>query len=173
MASTSQPSRAERVARTVQRQAGGGFISADVPNAATSAAAMRRPTSMRRNTTRRQVTRSSRASSRASDGFTTIGQERLSSVPSFRALNPILRISRCPGRLGPCLQTGKHGSTIRHSSIHWLSIDDLPTDFVSTAWPRHAGDLECLFLQEWQSCCERNGTGLRTDSVMRLPQLHD
>lgn len=30
-----------------------------------------------------------------------------------------------------------------NSSGHWLSIDDLPSDFVPTAWPRHPGDLEC------------------------------
>src|SRR5690242_13931077 len=32
------------------------------------------------------------------------------------------------------------------SSSHWLSIDDLPTDFVPTAWPRHAGDLACMLV---------------------------
>ena len=105
---------------------------------------MRHPTSMRRSTTRRQVTRSSRASSRASDGFTTIGQERLSSARSFRALNPIRRISRCRGRLGPCLQTGKHGSTTRQQ-LEPLAEHRRPTDrFCPYSMARHAGVLECM-----------------------------
>ena len=63
--------------------------------------------------TRRRVTRSSRASSRANDGFTTIARERLSPARSFKAPTRIRWISRCRDRTGRCLRTGKRCSMNR------------------------------------------------------------
>jgi len=107
MASISRPSQAERGAWNARLRAGGGFTFADVSNAVTSAAVMRHQISTQRNTARRQVTRSSRASSRANDGFTTIARERLSPARSFKVLTRIRWISRCPDRTARCLRTGK------------------------------------------------------------------
>ena len=107
MASTPQPSQAERVASNARLRAGGGCIFADVSNADTSAAAIRHQISMHRNITRLRVTRSSRASSRASDGFTTIVLVSSSPARSFTLLTRIRWINRCPDRPKRCLQTGK------------------------------------------------------------------
>ena len=107
MASIPQPGRAERAASNARLRAGGGFICADAPSAGTSAAAIPRPTSMPRSIRRPQVTRSSRASSRASDGSTTIVTANSLPARSFTPRTPTPWINRCPDRLRRCLRTGK------------------------------------------------------------------
>src|SRR3954447_5683946 len=77
MASTSQPGRPERVAWNARLRTDRGCIFADVSNADTSAVVIRHQTNTHRSTTRRRVIRSSRASSRANDGFTIIARERV------------------------------------------------------------------------------------------------
>jgi len=57
MASTSQPSQAERVASNAPLWAGGGCIFADVSSAGTSVAVILHQISMHRNITRLRVTR--------------------------------------------------------------------------------------------------------------------
>ena len=77
-------SQAEQVASNAWLWADGGFIFADAPNAVTSAAVIVHQISMHRNITPRRVTRSSRASSRASSGFTTIARDNPSPARSFK-----------------------------------------------------------------------------------------
>ena len=121
MVSTRPSSRAELVASNAQARADGGCIFADAPNAATSAAVMLHHISMHRNTTRLRVTRSSRASSRASDGFTTIVPESSSTARSSTPLTRIRWINRCPDRPKRCLQTGKRCFTNRGGSLVLMS----------------------------------------------------
>jgi hypothetical protein len=104
---TSQPGRPERVAWNARLRTDGGCIFADVSNADTSAVVIRHQTNTHRSTTRRRVIRSSRASSRANDGFTIIARERVSPAPSFKARTRIRRISLSPGRPERCPQIGK------------------------------------------------------------------
>jgi hypothetical protein len=113
MASTPQPSRAERVASNARLRADGGCIFADVPNAVTLVVVIVHQVSMHRSTTPLRVTRSSRASSRAGGGFTTTVLENSSPARSFTALTRIHWINRCPDRPEPCLQTGKRCFTNR------------------------------------------------------------
>jgi hypothetical protein len=129
MASTPQPSRAERVASNARRWAGGGCIFADARNAVTSAAVILHQTSTHRNTMPRRVTPSSRASSRASTGFTTIVLERCSPARDFTPLTRIRRINRCPDRPKRCLQTGKRCFTNRGGCVVLMSA-------VGPTWPR-------------------------------------
>jgi hypothetical protein len=107
MASTPQPSQAERVASNARLQADGGCIFADVPNAVTSVVVIVHQVSMHRNTTPLRVTRQSRASSRASGGFTTTVLENSSPVRSFTPLTRIRWSNLCRDRPERCLQTGK------------------------------------------------------------------
>jgi hypothetical protein len=121
MVSTQRPSQAEQVASNAWPRANGGFIFADVPNVVTSAAVIVHQISMHRNTTPPRVTRSSRASSRASSGFTTIAQKNPSSAQSFTLLTRIRWINRRPGRPERCLQTGKRCFTNR-GRLLWFPI---------------------------------------------------
>jgi hypothetical protein len=107
MVSTQRPSRAEQVASNARGWADGGCIFADAPNAGTSAAVTVRQISMHRNIAPRRATRSSRASSRARSGFTTIVRKNLSPARSFTLPAVIRRINRCPDQPGRFLQTGK------------------------------------------------------------------
>ena len=107
MVSTRQPSQAEQVASNAWLRAAGGCIFADAPNAVTSAAVTPRQISMHRNITPLRVTRSSRASSPARSGFTTIVQKKPSPAQSFTLLTVIRWINLCPDRPARCLHTGK------------------------------------------------------------------
>jgi hypothetical protein len=107
MASIRRSRRAERFVSNVRLPADGGCIFADARNAGTSAAATVRQVSTRRNTTPLPVTRSSRVSSRASGGFTTIGRSNSSPARSFTLRTRVRWINRCPDRPARCLQTGK------------------------------------------------------------------
>jgi hypothetical protein len=107
MASIRRPSRAEQAASNAWRGADGGCIFADAPNAVTSVAVILHRVSMPRNITPLRVIRSSRASSRASSGFTTIGLTNSSPARSLPLLTRIRWISPCRDRPGRCLQTGK------------------------------------------------------------------
>ena len=113
MVSTRPPNRAGQVASNAQARADGGCICADAPNAVTSAAATVRQVSMHRNISPLRVTRSSRVSSRASGGFTTIVQSNSSPARSSTLLTRIRWINRCPDRPERCLQTGKRCFTNR------------------------------------------------------------
>ena len=113
MASTQRPSQAEQVAPNAWLWADGGFIFADAPNAVTSAAVIVHQISMHRNITPRRVTRSSRVSSRASVGFTTIAQRNPLPARSFLLLTRIRWINRHRDRPERCLQTGKRCFTNR------------------------------------------------------------
>ena len=112
MVSTRRPSQAGLVASNAL-PADGGCTFADVPNAVTSAAAIVHQVSTRRNTTPPRVIRSSRASSRASIGFTTIARKNFSTGRSFTPLIRIRWISRRLDRPERCLQTGKRCFTNR------------------------------------------------------------
>jgi hypothetical protein len=111
MASTRPPSQAERVASSARPRAAGGCIFAGAHNAVTSAAVTLHRIGTHRNIMPRPVTPSSRASSRASTGSTTIVRKRCSPARSFPLLERIRRISRCPDRPERCRQTGKRCST--------------------------------------------------------------
>jgi hypothetical protein len=113
MVSTRRPSQAEQVVSNAWLRAHGGCIFADAPNAATSAAVILHQISMLRNITPPRVTRSSRASSRASGGFTTIVLKNSSPARSFPLLTRIRWINRCRDPPERCLQTGKHCFTNR------------------------------------------------------------
>ena len=113
MASTRRLRRAEQVASNAWLEAGGGFTFADVPNAATSAAVIIHRANTHRSITPKPATRSSRASSRASAGFTTIVRGNPSWVRSFRLRIRIRWINPCPGRPERCLQTGRGCFTTR------------------------------------------------------------
>jgi len=117
MVSTRQSSRAEQVASNAWSGADGGFIFADAPNAVTSAAVIIHQISMHRNITPLRVTRLSRVSSRASGGFTTIGQRKSSPARTFPLLTRIRWINRCPDQPNGCLQTGKRCFTNRGGSF--------------------------------------------------------
>jgi hypothetical protein len=128
MASTPQPNQAERVASNARLQADGGSIFADVPNVVTSVVVIVHQVSIHRNTTPLRVTRSSRASSRTSDGFTIIVPKNSSRARSFRPLTPIHWINRCRDRPEQCLQTGKRCFTNRGGSLvcdvcYWPKAD--------------------------------------------------
>ena len=110
---TQRPSQAALVGSNVWLGADGGCIFADAHNAVTSAAVILHQISMHRNITRLRVTRSSRASSRASDGFTIIVLESSSPARSFTPLTRTRWINRCPDRPKRCLQTGKRWFTNR------------------------------------------------------------
>src|SRR6516162_6706043 len=114
MVSTQQSSQAEQVASNAWLSADGGCIFADAPNAGTSAAAIVHQISMHRNITPLRVTRSSRVSSRASGGFTTIVQSNFLPARSFTLLTRIRWINRRPDRPERCRQTGKRCFTNRH-----------------------------------------------------------
>ena len=107
MASIRRLSRAEQAASNAWPGADGGCIFADAPSAAISAAVILHQISMHRNITPLRVIRSSRASSRASTGSTTIGHKSSSPARSFRLLTRIRWINRCPDRPERCLQIGK------------------------------------------------------------------
>jgi hypothetical protein len=113
MVSTHQPSQAEQVASNARPWADGGFIFADAPSAVTSAVAIVLQVSTRRNIAPLRVTRSSRASSRASGGFTTIALKSSSPVRSFTLLTRVRWINRRPDRTERCPQIGKRCSTNR------------------------------------------------------------
>lgn len=113
MASTQQSRQAEQVASNAWLWADGGCICADAPHAGTSAAVIAHQIGMRRNTTPLPVTRSSRVSSRASGGFTTIVQRSSSPARSFMLLRRIRWSNRRPGPPEWCLQTGKRCFTNR------------------------------------------------------------
>jgi hypothetical protein len=113
MVSTQRPGQADQVAWNARLWADGGCIFADAPNAVTSAAVIVHQISMHRNTAPRRVTRSSRASSRASGGFTIIVKRNSSPARSFPPLTPIRWINRCPDQPNGCLQTGKRCFTNR------------------------------------------------------------
>jgi hypothetical protein len=117
MVSTRRPSQAEQVASNARLLADGGSIFADAPNAVTSAAVTLHPISMHRNITPLRVTRSSRASSRASGGSTTIARRTSSPARSFTLLTRIRWINRCRGRPERCLQTGKRCFTNRERCL--------------------------------------------------------
>jgi hypothetical protein len=113
MVSTQRPSQAEQVASNAWVWADGGYIFADAPNAVTSAAVIVHRVSMHRNTAPLRVTRLSRASSRASTGFTTIVLKSSSPARSFTLLTRIRWINRRRHRPKRCLQTGKRCFTNR------------------------------------------------------------
>jgi len=117
MVSIQRPSQAAQVASNAWLWAHGGCIFACAPNAATSAAVIRLQISMQRNITPLQATRSSRASSRASSGFTTIVQRKSSRVRSLTLSTPIHWINRCRDRPERCPQTGKRCLTYRGDSL--------------------------------------------------------
>jgi hypothetical protein len=117
MVSTQQSSRAEQVASNARSGADGGFIFADAPNAVTSAVVIIHQISMHRNITPLRVIRSSRVSSRASGGFTTIGQGNSSPARSFPLLTRIRWINRRPDQPNGCRQTGKRCFTNRGGSF--------------------------------------------------------
>ena len=119
MVSTQRPSQAEQVASNAWLRADGGCIFADAPNAVTSAAVIVRQISMHRNITPLRVTRSSRASSRASGGFTTIVRRNSSPARSFPLLTRIHWINRRPDRPERCLRTGKRCFTNRRR-LFWF-----------------------------------------------------
>src|ERR1700684_1331862 len=131
MASPRQPSQAEQVALSAQARADGGSISADAPNAVTSAAVTAHQVSMHRNISPLRVTRSSRASSRASGGFTTIVRRNPSPARRLPLLTPIRWINRRPDRPNGCLQTGKRCFTNRAA----LTMNDDQT--IRAALDRH------------------------------------
>src|SRR5580692_11689660 len=106
MVSTRRPSQAEQVASNAWGWADGVCIFADAPNAVTLAAVIVHQISMHRNIAPLRVTRSSRASSRASIGFTTIVQNNSSLGRSFPLLTAIRWINLCRDRPEQCLQTG-------------------------------------------------------------------
>jgi hypothetical protein len=107
MVLTRQSSREEQVASNAWSGADGGFIFADAPNAVTSAAVIIHQISMHPNITPLQVTRLLRVSSRASGGFTIIGQRSSSPARSFPLLTRIRWTNRRPDQPDGCLQTGK------------------------------------------------------------------
>jgi hypothetical protein len=117
MASTRQPSRVEQVASNVWGWADGGCICADARNAVTSAAATVHQVSMHRNIAPLRVTRLSRVSSRASNGFTIIVRSNSSTARSFRLLTRVRYINRRPHQPNECLQTGKRCFTNRGGSL--------------------------------------------------------
>ena len=137
MVSTRRRGQAEQVASNALR-VGGGCIFADVPNAVTSAAAIVHQVSTHRNTTLPRVTRSSRASSRVSIGFTTTAPKNFSAARSFTPLTRIRWINRRPDRLERYLQTGKRCFTNRR----WLFGSAAPkrSDF--------GGSLHCSRLRK-------------------------
>jgi len=127
MVSTRKSSRAGQVASNAWLGADGGCIFADAPHAGTSAAAIVHQVSMHRNMLPLPVTRSSRVSSRASIGFTTIVQNNSSPARSFALLTRVRRINRRPDRPQRCLQTGKRcftnsGRFRSDPSINWRAI---------------------------------------------------
>jgi hypothetical protein len=126
MVSIQRPSQAAQVASNAWLWAHGGCIFACAPNAATSAAVIRLQISMQRNITPLQATRSSRASSRASSGFTTIVQRKSSRVRSLTLSTPIHWINRCRDRPERCPQTGKRCLTYRGDSLV-LTSGPIPT----------------------------------------------
>jgi hypothetical protein len=111
MASTRRPSQAERGASNAWRRANGGCIFADARNAVTSAAATAHQISTRRSTVPLRGIRSSRVSSRARSGFTTIVPKKCSKARSFMLLTRIRWIKQCPDRPKRCRQTGNRCST--------------------------------------------------------------
>ena len=113
MASTRRPSQADQVASNARRRVAGGCTFADVPNAVTSAAAIVHQVSTHRNTTPLRVTRSSRASSPASIGFTTTVRKNSLPARSLPLLTRTRWINRCRDRMEQCLQTGKRCFTNR------------------------------------------------------------
>ena len=163
MASTPQPSQAERVASNARLKAHGGFIFADVPNAVTSVAVILHQGSMRRNTTPLRATRSSRALSRTSGGFTIIVPKNSSPARSFRLLTPIHWINRCRDRPKRCLQTGKRCFTSRGGSfvcnVRYWPIADMAS---CTAHVRFRGQSRHALLRNFASAvaigCKANMT---------------
>ena len=113
MVSTRPSSRAGQVASNAQARADGGCICADARNAVKSAAAIVHQVSMHRNISPLRVTRLSRVSSRASDGFTTIVTRNSSPAQNFPLLTRIRWINPCPHQPNGCLQTGKRCFTNR------------------------------------------------------------
>jgi hypothetical protein len=107
MVSTQPSSQAEQIASNTWLGPHGGCIFADGPNAGTSAAATVHQVSMHQNITPLRVTRSSRASSRARIGSTTIVQSNSSSARSFALRTRIRRINRRRDRQKRCRQTGQ------------------------------------------------------------------
>jgi hypothetical protein len=121
MASTRRLNQAEQAAPNARPRADGGFIFADAPNAATSAAATVHQVSMRRSTTPPRVIRSSRASSRASTGFTIIAPRNPLPAQNFLRLSAIRSISRRRDRPERCRQTGKRCFTNK-GGFFWFPI---------------------------------------------------
>jgi hypothetical protein len=113
MVSIQRPSQAEQVASNARLRADGGFIFADAPNAVISAAVIVHQISMHRNIAPLRVTRSSRASSRASSGFTTIVLKNRSPARSFTLRTRIRWINQCRDRPERCRQIGKRCLTNR------------------------------------------------------------
>ena len=133
MVSTRQSSRAEQVASNAWNGANGGFIFADAPNAVTSAAVIIHQISMHRSITPLRVTRLSRVSSRASGGFTTIGQRNSSPARTFPLLTRIRWINRRPDQPDGCLQTGKRCFTNRRR-LFWMWPISAPK-LLRNFWP--------------------------------------
>jgi hypothetical protein len=117
MVSTQPSSQAEQIASNTWLGPHGGCIFADGPNAGTSAAATVHQVSMHQNITPLRVTRSSRASSRARIGSTTIVQSNSSSARSFALRTRIRRINRRRDRQKRCRQTGQRCFTISGCSL--------------------------------------------------------
>jgi hypothetical protein len=142
MASTRRPSRAEQAASNAWLGADGGCIFADAPNAVTSAAVILHQISTHRNITPPRVIRSSRASSRASGGFTTIVLENSSPARSFMLLTRIRWINLCRDRPERCLQTGKRCFTNKGRLFGAAAsprgqptdVTGAPVNFLSTQW---------------------------------------
>ena len=117
MASTRRPSPVEQAASNAWLGADGGCIFADAPNAVTSAAVIVRQVSTHRNITPLRGTRQSRASSRASGGFTTIVLKNSSPARSFTLLTRIRWINLCRDRPERCLQTGRRCFTNKGAAL--------------------------------------------------------
>ena len=122
MVSTRRPSRAEQAASNAWLRADGGFIFADARECGHIGCCDSSPISMHRNITPPRVTRLSRASSRASTGFTTIVLKNFSPARSFPLLTRIRRINRCRDRPERCLQTGKRCFTNRARLFGFRSL---------------------------------------------------
>jgi hypothetical protein len=101
------PSRAGPVAQNAWQAAAGGSIFEGAPNAAISAVAIARRTSTPRSITPRRVIRLLRASSRESDGSTTIARKNSSRAPDWPLRSGIRSINQCPDPLDWSHLTGK------------------------------------------------------------------
>ena len=139
--SIQRSSQAEQVASNAWLRANGGFIFAGVPNAGILAVATVRQISMRRNTTLPRATPSSRASSRASGGFTTIGSRTSLPAPRFPPPTRIRWINRRRDRPVRCRQTGRRCFTNRARAAQNGFADE--RSVLRRAFDRHpAADLD-------------------------------